>query len=807
MSDPELPPSRLMLDEEHDTSNYDTTYDDNIYACGTLAGHNVVVATCAPGMTGNINAGRVAGPMFKTFSGIRMAVLVGIGGGVPRAQPSDVHLGDVAVVWPSDGGPACVYYDSGRWHTDRQFEMLGTINRPDQVLLNALGKLASDHKMDRSTFHEHQERLLRSKHKRKFTFPGLDKDRLFQASYQHAGVYGDRCAGCDASQLVARPERTEEDAAGFLFHRGRIATGNAVIQDGERRDEIRGRCDGALCVEMEAAGVDVSRPCLVIRGISDYADSHKGDAWQSYAAGELLSKIPPSKVLSIAAQAPCLEQSKSHFLVPFGRNRGFVGREGILTQLLHTIAPMSQEDDCQRTVIEGLGGMGKTQVAIEAAYRAHEMYPDCSVFWVPAVDMTMFENAYREIGVKGIEEDKADVKALVKAALGRTDTGTWLLVVDNVDDVLLLTDGQLMQSLPFSRAGSILLTTRNHQAAVRFDIHGIVRLEEPDEPEARQLLHQGLEKRQISNLQHTTFGLHGIEHGHDDIQVRQVLPIEYEERVKLLSEDFHDQARYQNIQNPIALTWLISFEHIVWDKPLAAEYLQHVSYLAEKDTPAALFPPGDNERAASEAISTLDAYAFLQRRALDILVNDGPQHLPEDKPDRFDVHRLVRLVIRSWLREQGRENEQVTKTMSGLAQRLPWPTHQNRESWSGYLLHTQTVLELEGECVNKGVLWTVLLYTGEGTNLIGKYADAEVFCRKAVDVVSIVVGREHPDTLISMNNLELGKYSEAEEMHRETLGLKETVLGREHPDTLDSMNNLAELLSNMGIHNEIDQAN
>ncbi|KAK7985516.1 hypothetical protein PG988_003138 [Apiospora saccharicola] len=257
----------------------------------------------------------------------------------------------------------------------------------------------------------------------------------------------------------------------------------------------------------------------------------------------------------------------------------------------------------------------------------------------------------------------------------------------------------------------------------------------------------------------------------------------------------------------IIFKYLISFEHIARDKPLAAEYLRHVSYLAEKDIPAALFPPGDNERVASEAISTLDAYAFLQRRALDILVNDEPQHLPEDKPDRFDFHRLVRLVMRSWLREQGRENEQVTKTMSGLAQRLPWPTHQNRESWSGYLLHTQTVLEFEGECVNKGVLWTVLLYTGEGTNLIGKYADAEVFCRKAVDVVSIVVGREHPDTLISMNNLELGKYSEAEEMHRETLGLKETVLGREHPDTLDSMNNLAELLSNMGIHNEIDQAN
>ncbi|ELQ32471.1 hypothetical protein OOU_Y34scaffold01145g2 [Pyricularia oryzae Y34] len=56
----ELLPSRLMLDE-HDASDYDTAYDDNVYTCGAIAGHNVVIATCAPGMTGNVNAGRVTG--------------------------------------------------------------------------------------------------------------------------------------------------------------------------------------------------------------------------------------------------------------------------------------------------------------------------------------------------------------------------------------------------------------------------------------------------------------------------------------------------------------------------------------------------------------------------------------------------------------------------------------------------------------------------------------------------------------------------------------------------------------------------
>ncbi|KAI6421839.1 hypothetical protein MCOR24_004162 [Pyricularia oryzae] len=387
VSDLELLPSRLMLDEEHDAPDYDTAYDDNVYTCGALAGHNVVIATCAPGMTGNVNAGRVTGSMFKTFSSVRMAMLVGIGGGVPRAEPSDdptedVHFGNVVVGWPGDGGPACIYYDSGRWHTDGEFEVFGTINRPDQMLLNA------------------------------------------------------------------------------------IATGNAVVKDGERRDQIRDQCNGALCIEMEAAGVDAGRPCLVIRGISDYADSHKGDVWRSYAAGnatvfarELLSKIPPNSVRNLAIEV--------HFFVPFSRNEHFVGREEILGRLLQRLPPIAHPNACQRTVIHGLGGIGKTQVAIKAAYRVRDAYPECSVFWVPAVNMTMFDNGYRRVGraleIQGIEDDDADVKTLVNAAFSRNNAKPWLFIIDNVDDLQLLTDGRLTSHLPFSGKGSILFTTRNRQ--------------------------------------------------------------------------------------------------------------------------------------------------------------------------------------------------------------------------------------------------------------------------------------------------------------------------------------------------------
>jgi nucleoside phosphorylase len=317
VADLELLPARLMLDDEYPTPPYDTHYDENTYVCGTINGHAVVVATCPPGETGNVNAGRLTGSMFKTFPNIRMAVLVGIGGGIPSLAESEdslenVHLGDVVVGWPGDGKPACVYHERGKSKVDGQFEMVGTMGNPDWRLTNALSFLVVDYEMGKTTFDDQLARLQRSKARKKFAHPGLEHDKLFKAAYRHAGDYRSNCTTCDPSELVQRPQRSEEEQQTFVFHRGRIATGNAVIQNGELRDNIRERCDGALCVEMEAAGVEANRRCLVIRGISDYADSHKSDLWRSYAAGnaaaftrELLCRIPPATVRDMEGVLEC----------------------------------------------------------------------------------------------------------------------------------------------------------------------------------------------------------------------------------------------------------------------------------------------------------------------------------------------------------------------------------------------------------------------------------------------------------------------------------------------------------------------
>lgn len=321
VADVELLPARLMLDEEHNTPPYNTHYDENTYICGAINGHAVVIATCPHGETGNVNAGRLTGPMFKTFPNIRMAVLVGIGGGIPRPVVledalENLHLGDVVVGWPGDGKPACVYHDRGRSKADGQFELVSTMQSPDWRLTNALSILVSDHEMGKTTFDDQLARLQYHKKRRRFAHPGPEHDRLFRATYRHIGDYSSICIACNQSELVHRPQRTEEDMQTLVFHLGRIATGNTAIQDGELRDEIRARCDGALCVEMGAAGVDANRRCLVVRGISDYADSHKSDIWRSYAAGNaaaftraLLCRVQPDAVKEMEG----IMRTKNHF--------------------------------------------------------------------------------------------------------------------------------------------------------------------------------------------------------------------------------------------------------------------------------------------------------------------------------------------------------------------------------------------------------------------------------------------------------------------------------------------------------------
>ena len=129
-----------------------------------------------------------------------------------------------------------------------------------------------------------------------------ETDQLFMPDYPHKNK-GRDCSLCDKSHLVPRPARNGDK---FIFHQGTIASGDSVMMDANVRDAISQKCFGALCFEKAAAGVVDQTRCLVIRGIVDYADSHKNGKWHDYAAAkaaaftkEFLYSFAPAKVKCI----------------------------------------------------------------------------------------------------------------------------------------------------------------------------------------------------------------------------------------------------------------------------------------------------------------------------------------------------------------------------------------------------------------------------------------------------------------------------------------------------------------------------
>jgi tetratricopeptide (TPR) repeat protein len=517
---------------------------------------------------------------------------------------------------------------------------------------------------------------------------------------------------------------------------------------------------------------------------------------------------------------------KTHWLVPFGRNKQFIGRHSQLEELFAKLDPKTSKDDCQRVAIAGLGGVGKTQIALEVTFRIHEESPKCSIFWISATSTTSFEKGFCEIGqaleIPGINEDKADVKLLVKTFLSRESVGKWLLIIDNADDMEMLygrtnendetnSFPALADYLPFSRQGSILFTTRNLEAAVEQAGGDVITIEEMSDSDSWKLLEKSLFDKSLmgakdiaakllDNLTHLPLAIKqaATYMNKHSISVSDYLGI-YEanndELIYLLSVDFEDQGRYREIKNPIASTWLISFRQLSNRDPLAKEYLCFMSCVAQQDIPRSLLPPA-TKRKELEAIGTLKAYAFITQR---------------DGQDSYDIHRLVQIAMRNWLKTRNELSLWSGKALIRVAEVFPFPKHENRATWTKYLPHAQSALNFKEYSGNFEECQHYLLFNvGECFQISGKYEEAERTHRQALQLKEKVLGKEHPSTLASMNNLarvldSQGKYEEAEQMHRQALQLWEKVLGQEHPSTLTSMSNLAEVLRSQGKYEEAER--
>ncbi|KAJ5186403.1 hypothetical protein N7449_011167 [Penicillium cf. viridicatum] len=315
-----------MLDERHDNLPRRPN-DHNAYTLGRIGLHNVVVACLPKGEIGTNNAATVATRMTSTFPSIKFGLMVGIGGGVPKF----VRLGDVVVSTPIGKFGGVVQWDFGKAQKGGTFERTRSLNRPPAELLAALTTVEREHGMQGSKIPQYLEDLKTNwpRLALKYTRSASLKDVLFKTDCEHVetpnteeGQKGQEgydedeeedeekgsCIHCDQTKVVHRKSRD------MRVHYGLIASGNRVVKDARFRDEINKNLGGkVLCFEMEAAGLMNDFPCLVIRGICDYADAHKNKEWQEHAAAvaaafskELLMLVPAQEV----EQMPAIQQFK-----------------------------------------------------------------------------------------------------------------------------------------------------------------------------------------------------------------------------------------------------------------------------------------------------------------------------------------------------------------------------------------------------------------------------------------------------------------------------------------------------------------
>lgn len=298
--------AQVFMDDVHERPSNIPPHDTNEYTFGEMGNHNVVIAVLPMGGYGSNSAAIVAIEMARSFPELRLILMVGIGGGAPSSK-HDIRLGDVVVGASGDGQSGLLQYDTGRIIPDGGFQQTGYFG-PPIPLRNAVHGLAAQYEMDGHNIQEAIAEVLNRKPRlrRKYGIPDLTTDRLYKSDFVHQydSDGNSPCAiscGDDPSSLVIRSDRSEREDEPTI-HYGLIASGNTLMRDARTRDKLTAAKD-VLCFEMEAAGLVNRMPCLVIRGICDYADSHKSNEWQGYAAmvaaayaKDLLKHIPLHQV-------------------------------------------------------------------------------------------------------------------------------------------------------------------------------------------------------------------------------------------------------------------------------------------------------------------------------------------------------------------------------------------------------------------------------------------------------------------------------------------------------------------------------
>ncbi|OAG43855.1 hypothetical protein AYO21_02082 [Fonsecaea monophora] len=490
--------------------------------------------------------------------------------------------------------------------------------------------------------------------------------------------------------------------------------------------------------------------------------------------------------------------------IPLPRNKRFVGREEVIRALRQQLFT---SDAGNKVSLVGLGGVGKTQVAFQIAYWTKEHKPDHSVFWVSALSGASFEQAYTEISkkltVRKSSEDE-DVRESVRRWLESDESGKWLLVVDNADamDVLFGSpenpDG-IFQYLPESDHGRILFTTRSREVANAVEGE-MVELAQMSAEEAKSLLEKSLEKSLVREdllrndkgvaelLQELTYLPLAITQAAAYLSRNRVTITKYmellrgteQDMVGLMSREFHDSTRPRGSRHAVATTWLVSFHQIRQSDPAAADLLMFLSCIDPKAVPQSILPLFPTEEAMVFALGTLDAYAFVVRRG---------------NSDTFDIHSLVHLATRIWVRGEGVAARVEENAVQHVTSVFPSSDYSQRDLWRAYLPHALRLLQRDDTA---DLVERYNLYSKAGLCLQvdGRIKEAVRCFQECYDWRREHLDEDHRDRLASQHALAIayradGQVKEAVTLLEEVVRIKGQTLAKDHRDRLASQHELA----------------
>ncbi|KAH6683908.1 hypothetical protein B0J14DRAFT_571676 [Halenospora varia] len=556
----------------------------------------------------------------------------------------------------------------------------------------------------------------------------------------------------------------------FYETRGFKNTANVVVEKESAVLGLAGTRETAI-----ALNLDHSQICKFDEINEVYKQVEENIFRLAESAVQHSMKIPNAQVQSSSISH---NHEKSFFLVPHAENAGFVGRDALFNRLVQRLS--AHAGPRSRAALFGLGGVGKTQIAIRYAYWLHAQQADTSIFWIYASNVERFRHSFLELAqnldIPGADSPKVEILALVKEWLERKETGKWLMIIDNADDFEMFFDPQntngkvhspkLADYIPDCPHGSVLVTTRDKKVAVRVLKNtsplSLINVLPMGQAEAAELVHQVLAGEDYSDedVRRLTQSLEYI-----PLAITQAaafilencisIPIyiqrymdNKDDAIELLSHDFEALGRDEETHNAVTTTWMLSFKQIRDQTPYAADILSLMAFLDRHCIPEELLRKYREPNSSTDfekACGTLKAFSLTEENPMTIA----------GKPHRaFSMHRMVQLVTRQWLVHHNESRNWADNSLIVVSKVFPPGERENWDRCEVYLPQVQMVLESNNGSEAGAEFKADLLHNASSYFRVkGYHGRAEQVGREAVEMRQKLLGNSHPDTILSLTSL------------------------------------------------------